>query len=298
MLYRSHLFVPGSREELLAKAAKYPADILCIDLEEAVLPEEKPRARDLAKNAIVELSGAGRTVHVRVNSIQSGETRDDLVAAVQPGLAGVVLAKAESPGDVRRVDVLLREQEMAKGVDPGAVELIVAIESAAGLLRCEEISHASTRLTGLMLGGEDFAFDMGVRRTKDGDELAHPRSVVAVCARAAAIQAFDTPWIHIDDIDGLVRDAGRARTVGFSGKYVIHPNHIQPVHNVFSPSGEEIRYAQKVLDAWDDAQAKGIGAVQMDGRMVDRPIAERARHVVEQAEAIAAAAQSPPTNGA
>ncbi len=290
MLHRSHLFVPGGREELLNKAGGYPADVLCLDLEEAVLPEEKPHARELVREAVPRLTEAGKRVHVRINSIQSGETKVDLEAAVQAGLSGVVLAKTESAAAVRQVDVLLREQEMDHDVKPGSVDLIVAIESAAGLLRCEEISHASTRLTGLMLGGEDFAFDMGVRRTKDSHELTHARSVIAICARAAGLQAFDTPWAHIDDIAGLVADAEQARTLGFSGKYVIHPKHIQPVHDVFSPSEDEIVHARKVLAAWEDAQAKGLGAIQMDGHMVDRPIAERARHVVEQAEAIAAAA--------
>ena len=290
MLYRSHLFVPGGRQELLDKAGTLTADVLCLDLEESVLPEAKEGARGLVRAAVPQLAESGRTVHVRVNSIQSGETRDDLAAALQTGLSGVVLAKTESAAAVRQVDVLLREQELLHDVKPGTVDLIVAIESAGALLRCEEISLASTRITGLMLGGEDFAFDMGIRRTKESHELSHARSVIAVCARAAGLQAFDTPWAHIDDIDGLIAEAEQARLLGFSGKYVIHPKHIQPVHDVFSPSEEEIIYARKVLEAWEDAQANGLGAIQLDGHMVDRPIAERARHIVEQAEAIRSAA--------
>ena len=285
ILHRSLLFVPGSRQELLKKAGRFPADVLCLDLEESVLPEEKAHARELVQAAVARLSEASRAVQVRVNSIQSGATRDDLAAVVRPGLTGVVLAKTESAQAVRETDVLLREQELAHDVKPGTVELIVAIESARGLLRCEEISHASTRLAALMLGGEDFAFDMGVQRSKEAHELVHPRGAIAVCARAAGLLALDTPWADIEDIDGLVADAERARTVGFSGKYVIHPSHIEPVHGVFSPSEAEVAYARKVLAAWDDAQAQGIGAIQLEGRMVDRPIAERARRVIEQAEA-------------
>lgn len=290
ILHRSHLFVPGGRQELLDKAGNLTADVLCLDLEESVLPEEKERARGLVSAAVPKLAEAGKTVHVRVNSIQSGETREDLTGAVQVGLSGVVLAKTESAASVRQVDVLLREQELAHDVKPGTVDLIVAIESATALLRCEEISLASTRITGLMLGGEDFAFDMGIRRTKESHELTHARSEIAVCARAAGQQAFDTPWAHIDDIEGLVAEAEQARSLGFSGKYVIHPKHIQPVHDVFSPGEEEIIYARKVLQAWEDAVAKGDGAIQLDGHMVDRPIAERAKHVVDQAEAIRSAA--------
>ncbi len=272
---------------MLEKAGRYPADALSLDLEEAVLPEDKPRARELVRAAVRWLADAGHTVEARVNSIESGLTRDDLAAAVQPGLAGVLLAKVRSPQDVRDADVLLREQELAHEVRPGTIALTVAIESAGALLRCEEISRASTRIAALMLGGEDFTFDMGVPRTKRARELWYARHVVATCARAANVAALDTPWADIQDTDGLEADAKRARGIGFSGKYVIHPSHIEPVHRVFSPSQEEVSQARQVLAAWDEAQAKGLGAVQLDGRMVDRPVAERARRVIEKAEAIA-----------
>ena len=289
ILHRSLLFVPGSRAEMLAKAARFPADVLCLDLEESVLPDDKPRARQLVRAAIGELAQAGRTVQVRLNSIQSEETKADLAAVTQAGLSSVLLAKAQTPQDIRDVDVMLREQELARDITPGTIELVVAIESAQALLRCEAISHASTRLVALMLGGEDFTFDMGVQRTRDGRELDHARNVIATCARAANLYALDTPWPEIGNLDDLVADASRARSVGFSGKYIIHPSHIEPVHSVFSPTEADIAQARSVLDAWDDAQAKGLGAVQLDGRMIDRPIVERARAVLEQAEAIAGA---------
>jgi citrate lyase subunit beta/citryl-CoA lyase len=167
------------------------------------------------------------------------------------------------------------------------VELVAAIESARALLRCEEISRASSRLVALMLGAEDFTFDMGVERTPEGHEIDHARAVVATCARAAGLVALDTPWADIADVEGLAADAQRAKGLGFAGKYVIHPSHIEPVHAVFSPNEAEVARARSVLAAWEEAQAKGLGAVQLDGRMVDRPVAERARRVVEQAEAIA-----------
>jgi citrate lyase subunit beta/citryl-CoA lyase len=143
-----------------------------------------------------------------------------------------------------------------------------------------------------MLGAEDFAFDMGVRRTSRGREIDHARAVVATCARAARLVALDTPWPEIRDLDGLRADAERARSLGYSGKYVIHPAHLEAVHEVFSPTEEEIASARAVLSAWEAAQADGKGAIQLDGRMIDRPIAERARSIVEQAEAIARSPQS------
>ena len=126
-----------------------------------------------------------------------------------------------------------------------------------------------------MLGAEDFTFDMGVQRTRDGHELEHARAVIATCARAAGLVAFDTPFADIEDVEGLVADAERARAAGFSGKYVIHPTHIEPVQRAFSPSEADLAQARRVLEAWDGAQAKGLGAVQLDGRMIDRPVVER-----------------------
>ncbi len=287
ILHRSLLFVPGARPEMVEKAARLAADVLCLDLEESVLPEEKATAREVVGAAIPKLAEVGRTVHVRVNSIESGLTREDLVTSVQAGLGGVLLAKTQSPQDVRDVDVLLREQELAHEIRPGTVALIAAIESARALLRCEEISRASTRLVALMLGGEDFTFDMGVRRTRDGRELDYARSVVATGARAAGLIALDTPWADIRDVEGLTADAERARGLGFSGKYIIHPSQIEAVHQVFTPADEEVAAARQVLSAWEEAQSRGLGAVQLDGRMVDRPVADRARLLIEQAAAIA-----------
>jgi len=286
ILHRSLLFVPGSREELLEKAARYPADVLCLDLEESVLPDEKPRARELVAAGIAKLSQAGRTVQVRLNSIQSEATKADLAAVAQPGLSSVLLAQTQAPQHVRDVDVLLREQELAHEIKPGTIDLTVAIESAQALLRCEAISRASTRLVALMLGAEDFTFDMGVERSRNGRELDHARSVIATCARAANLYALDTPWPEIAGIDDLLADASRARSAGFTGKYVIHPTHIEPVNGVFSPTEADVAQARSVLKAWDGAQANGLGAVQLDGRMIDRPIVERARSVLQQTEAI------------
>jgi citrate lyase subunit beta/citryl-CoA lyase len=276
---------------MVEKASRFSADVVCLDLEESVLPEAKDQARSIVRDAIAPLGVLNRTVQVRVNSIRSGFTKDDLAHVVRPGLGSVLLAKTESPQDVRTVDVLLREQEMAQGIRPGTVLLGVAIESAQALLQCEAISRASTRIGALMLGGEDLTFDMGMERTREGLELDYARALIATCARAAGVVALDSPWTSIGDIEGLTADARRARTLGFAGKYVIHPSHIEAVHEVFSPSAEETARARSVLAAWESAEREGLGAVQFDGRMIDRPVVERARRLVEQAAAIADAEQ-------
>jgi citrate lyase subunit beta/citryl-CoA lyase len=161
-----------------------------------------------------------------------------------------------------------------------------ALGEASGPLTREDIARASTRLVALMLGAEDFAFDMGVERRKDGREIEHARAVVATVARAYRLAALDTPWADIQDLDGLTADAEGARALGFSGKYVIHPSHVEPVNRVFSPTEGEVEQARRVLTAWEQAEAEGKAAVQLDGRMVDRPIVERARALLARAEAI------------
>jgi citrate lyase subunit beta/citryl-CoA lyase len=287
-LYRSLVFVPGIRENMIEKARAFDADVIVLDLEDSVPPAEKEQARQIVRRAIPTLAALGHTVHVRVNPVGSGLARDDLAAVVCPELAGIVLPKAESPQDVRDIDVLIREQELERGVKPGTPALIATIESARGVLRCEEICRASTRLAAITLGADDYTADLGVHRTREGRELDYARQVMAVCARAADILALDTPFADFRDEEGLIRESEWVRSLGFKGKYLIHPGQIGPVNRVFRPTEEEVAYARRVLDAFEEAVARGHGAVQVDGRMVDPPVAKRAQALIELAEAIEA----------
>lgn len=291
-LYRSLIFVPGIREGMIEKARGFAADVIVLDLEDSVPPAEKEQARKIVRRAIPVLAGLGHTVHVRVNPVDSGLARDDLAAVVCPELSGIGLPKAESAQDVRDIDVLIREQEMEHGVKPGTLALIPAIESARGVLRCEEICRASTRLTAITLGADDYTADLGVHRTREGRELDHARQVMAVCARAAGIVALDTPFADFRDEEGLLRESEWVRSLGFKGKYLIHPGQIEPVNRVFRPTEEEVAYARRVVAAFEAEVARGHAAVQVDGRMVDTPVAKRARALIELAEAIEAQERS------
>ena len=285
-LYRSLVFVPGIRESMIEKARSFEADVIVLDLEDSVPPGEKEQARQIARRAIPALAALGHTVHVRVNPVSSGLARDDLAAVVCPELSGVTLPKAESAQDIRDIDVLIREQELEHAVKPGALALIPTIESARGVLRCEEICRASTRLAAITLGADDYTADLGVHRTREGRELDYARQVMAVCARAADILALDTPFADFRDGEGLVREAEWVRSMGFKGKYLIHPGQIGPVNRAFRPAEEEVTYARRVVEAFEEAVARGHGAVQVDGRMVDPPVAKRARALIELAAAV------------
>lgn len=283
-ILRSLLFVPAGRERMLEGAQASKADAIVLDLEDAVPLRQKAAARTLARRWIPKLAAARRRVFVRVNSIASGMTRDDLMAAAGKGLAGVVLPKAESPQDLRDLDVLLREAEMEHGVRPGDIRTIPLIESARGVLRCEEIVRASDRLCGLSVGGEDYTYDIGVQRDAGGVALQHIRGVVVQVAVAYGLTPIDTPYAGYKDEAGLVAETQIAKAIGLKGKYAIHPGQVDVINRIFTPSKDEIEQARRVIEAYEGALARGLGAVSVDGCMVDAPVAERARAIIAAAK--------------
>jgi citrate lyase subunit beta/citryl-CoA lyase len=286
-LFRTLLFVPANRENMLVKAQTLAADIIVIDLEDAVPPAEKESARNNVPHAIESLKAAGKSVHLRVNHLTTGLTRDDLMAAVGPGLDGILMPKVNGASQVRELDVLLRERELHSSVRPGTIALFPMIESARGVLRCEEIAIASTRIAGLGLGGEDYAADLGIARTPEGRELDYARRVIVHVGAAYRLRALDAIYTNLRDEPGLISDARYARSIGFSGKYVIHPDQIEPVNRVFSPTQEEVESARKIVSAFEAAEAQGLGTLEVDGQMVDIPVVKRARATLDAAEAIA-----------
>ena len=283
---RTLLFVPAHRESMVQKAHQIPADVICLDLEDAVPPGEKQTARDSVRAAIESLKAAGKRVHVRVNHLDTGLTKADLSAAIGPGLDGLLFPKARGAAHIRELDVLIREQEMHNGVRPGTVILIPMIESARALLRAEEIAQASTRIAALALGGEDYAADLGVPRTPAANELEYARRVVIHVAVACGLQPLDGIYTTLHDEAGLLADARYSRSIGMKGKYVIHPEQVEPINDVFSPTAKEIEAARRIVTAYDEAMGRGIGVIDVDGEMVDVPVANRARDLLAYAEAI------------
>jgi len=221
-------------------------------------------------------------------------------ALVCAELDGIMLPKADRPEQVFYLEALLRDAEADAGIEPGKLKLMLVIESARGLLKAYETAKASPRTIALQLGAEDYTTDLGIERTVDGAELAYPRGVIAVAARAAKLLAFDTVYPSLHDEAGLVREALAARALGFQGKFAIHPAQIEPINRAFTPTAAQVERARATVTAYDAAVAQGLGAVQVAGQMVDAPVVQRARDLLAAHDAILARQRSgenelPPT---
>ena len=287
-LFRSFIFVPGNRANMLERARAFNADVVMVDLEDSVPPGEKATARDMAKEWVPTLRREGQRVMVRVNSLDTGLTRTELEAIVSPDLYGISLGKVESTWNIRDVDRILSSIEPQAGVERGSIKIIPWIESASALVDARDIGAASPRVIGLAFGAEDFTNDMGIERSDTGEEVQVPRSLVPVAARAAGLASLDSPFVLFQDPDALRADARRARQMGFTGKFAIHPSQLDIINETFSPSPEEVTYARKIMEAWEQAEAEGRGSLAIDGRMVDVPVVKRAQNLLAFADAIEA----------
>ena len=287
-LIRSVIFVPGNRENMLERAKSFKADVVMVDLEDSVPPGEKTVARNLAKDWVPTLRRGGQRVMVRVNSLDTGLTRSELEVVVSPDLYGISVGKVESTWNIRDVDRMLSAIEPSAGVEPGSIKISAWVETASALVDARDIAIASQRVIALAFGAEDFTNDMGIERSDTGEEIHVPRSLVPVAARAANVASLDSPFVLFQDPDALRADAHRARQMGYTGKHAIHPAQIDIINEVFSPSPEEVAYARKIIEAWDEAEAAGRGSLAIDGRMVDVPVVKRAQNLLAFADAIEA----------
>ncbi len=285
-LFRSIIFVPGNRPNMLERARSFKADVVMVDLEDSVPPGEKTTARDLAKEWVSTLRREGQKVMVRVNSLDTGLTRPELEAIVSPDLYGISLGKVESTWNIRDVDRILSSIEPQAGVEPGSIKIVPWVETASALVDARDIGAASPRVIALAFGAEDFTNDMGIERSDTGEEVQVPRSLVPMAARAANVASLDSPFVLFQDPGALRADAKRARQMGYTGKFAIHPSQIDIINETFSPSPEEITYARQVVDAWEQAEAEGRGSLAMDGRMIDVPVVKRAQNLLAFADAI------------
>ena len=287
-LYRSFIFVPGNRENMLERAKSFKADVIMVDLEDSVPPGEKVSARDMAKDWVPALCRQGQRVMVRVNSLDTGLTRSELETLVSPDLYGISLGKVESKWNIRDVDRMLYAIEPLAGVEPGSTKVVAWAETASALVDARDIADSSQRVIALAFGAEDFTNDMGIERSDSGDEVQVPRSLVPVAARAANVASLDSPFVAFQDPEALRADAQKARQMGFTGKHAIHPAQLDIINEVFSPAPDEVAYARRIMDAWDKAEAEGRGSLALDGRMVDVPVVKRAQNLLAFADAIEA----------
>lgn len=276
---RSWLFVPGDSERKFARASEGEADALILDLEDSVLPANKPAARGLTR-AMLEAPRSTQQRWVRVNALDTALTLDDLAVVMPAAPEGIVLPKCAEAAQVRQLALWLDAFEAAYGLPRGATRILaIATETAASLFGLGGYAGAGPRLAGLTWGAEDLSADIGgLANRADGAWLGPYRLARELClagAAAAGVPAIDTVHVDIGDLDGLAADARAARRDGFAGKMIIHPSHVAAVNAAFTPAPEELDWARRVVAAFADGTA---GAVRMDGKMLDRPhlrLAER-----------------------
>jgi citrate lyase subunit beta / citryl-CoA lyase len=287
---RSLMFVPAHRMRMVERALgigefmPLPLDVAMLDLEDGTPPAEKDAARRIVAAILHVPSNGGRgpARWVRVTPINGPHRTADLDAAVRPGLSGVVLPKVETREEVLSYDRELEQRERAAGLQSGQVRLIPMIETAQGLINAYLVASTSPRVAGLMFGIEDYALDLGLpeERVEEAAELVYARSAVVNAAVAAKVLPLDSAWPDFKNLTTLRRDALQARRLGFAGKSIISPGQLATINEVFSPSAEEIARARRVVQAFEEGETHGIGAISVDGVMIDRPVVERARRTL------------------
>ncbi|WP_330396401.1 HpcH/HpaI aldolase/citrate lyase family protein [Blautia sp. An46] len=280
------LFLPGNTPNMLINGDTLGADTVIFDLEDAVSPDEKDAARILVRNALKYQNFSGCEVVVRINPTDTEFWKEDLDAVI-PLKPDMIMPTKVSGGEmIREVSAYMGQVEERSGIEKGSVKILPLIETALGVEKAFEIASSDVRVTGLFLGGEDFTADMHCKRTKEGQEIFYARTRLVCAARAWGIEAYDTPFTDVEDMEGLRKDTEFAKSLGFAGKAVISPRHVDIVNEVFSPTEAEIEYAHDVMDAIEDGKRQGKGVISLRGKMIDAPIVKRAQQVLEMEKAI------------
>jgi len=279
---RSWMFVPGNHQRRLEKVGGLSSDVIIYDLEDAVPLHEKDKARILVQDSLQ--IHAGRIQYVRINDPSTTFYLQDVNGIVGKELAGIVLPKVADGKQLHAVDAHLALLEAQRGIKLGATEIMPIIETAAGLYRAYEIATASDRVKRLAFGSVDFTLDIGAIPTSEGLEILYARSQLVAISRAAEIEApIDAVFTDVKDPAGLSRDARLGRQLGFQGKLVIHPDQITVIHEAFTPTEREIAEARTIAAAFQEALKAGSASIQVNGKLVDYPVAIRARRMLEQA---------------
>lgn len=285
-LRRSRLYVPGNTPKMIPPAGLYGADVISLDLEDAVHPEFKLDARMLVSEALKVVDfGPDTEVTVRINPISTPWGKWDIKQIVCERLDGIYIPKVETTEDVILVDDLVSEMEQKRGLELGRIKLFATMETAKGILNAKDIALCSKRLEGITIGGEDLTADLGGIRSPDGIAIHTSRQLIVLAAKAAGIQAIDTVYSDFQDMEGLRRETELIKKMGFDGKACIHPSQVEVIHEVFNPTPEEIRYAVRVKKAMEEAKLKGSGVIAIGRKMVDRPIMLKAERILALAEA-------------
>jgi len=289
------LYIPANSWRMITRAVSEAEDAVILDLEDAVPIGEKETGRIFARESMPMFKDAEIDVFVRVNSMDTGLTEEDISYVVIKGLDGIMLPKTETKEEVVRLEQLLGEEEKRKGLELNGIDIIALVESPKGVQNIFDIVSASSRIVGVGFGAADFLREMGVGfaiTRLSFDEyyplILYARSRISQGAKIAGIEAIDTPFFGLlTDIEGLIEESERVKLLGFTGKQLIHPRHIEAVNRIFAHSEEDINYAKSIVAAYEEAKAKGLGAASFGGRMIDYAVYRTGVDMISKAEAIA-----------
>jgi citrate lyase subunit beta/citryl-CoA lyase len=282
-ILRSLLFVPGNKANMLTKALPLKPDAFMPDMEDSVPPAEKANARETIRAFLPQLIATGVPVIPRVNSLDTEWMEDDLAAVVGPGIFGLSVGKVYTPGDLSAISQRIGACEREAGMKVGTLRLIPWIETAAAIVDASAMCRASERIIAVAFGGEDFTNDMGIERLEDDSQIAYARQSLCVAARAAHVLALDTPYFKLRDPEGLRVNSINAKSIGFKGRFAIHPEQIDTLNECFSPSAAEVAHAERIVAAYEEAEGRGRGSTSLDGWVIDVPVVKRARALLELA---------------
>jgi citrate lyase subunit beta/citryl-CoA lyase len=303
MMFRTLLFIPGNNKRFLEKSRLLYPDILCFDLEDSVPISEKSIAREMIIQSLSTNNNSLNRINininnivdnannkhkdlpqlfVRINSFESGLYEQDLESVICDHLDGIVIPKVNSDSELEKITEIIETLEKKRNVQK-IIRLIPSIESSQGVVNSYHIAKYNSRICSLLFGVFDYLYDMKLDYENEGLEYSYARAKIPVDARAAGIPALDSIWQKVDDLDGLQRDAKTAKKLGYAGKSIIHPKHIEPVHNVFVPSQNEIEWAKKVISTLNEIQQHGDkrGAFKVDGKMIDAVHFKQAKLILD-----------------
>jgi len=303
MMFRTLLFIPGNNKRFLEKSRLLYPDILCLDLEDSVPISEKSIAREMIIQSLSTNNHSLNRINininnkidnannkhkelpqlfVRINSFESGLYEQDLESVICESLDGIVIPKVNSDSELEKITEIIANLEKKRNIEK-TLRLIPSIESSQGVVNSYHIAKYNSRICSLLFGVFDYLYDMKLDYENEGLEYSYARAKIPVDARAAGIPALDSIWQKVDDLDGLQRDAKTAKKLGYAGKSIIHPKHIEPVHNVFVPSQNEIEWAKKVISTLNEIQQHGDkrGAFKVDGKMIDAVHFKQAKLILD-----------------
>ncbi len=278
------LFVPAGQPKMLSKALGLKADGLILDLEDSVSIEKKMSARQFVAEALVSQWFGEKEKIVRINALATELAGADIALAVRGKPDTILLPKVERAEEIHAYDDLVGEAEEAASIEQGSIGLVAMIESPLGIINVEAIARASKRVNGLLFGAADFTRETRGAITSGRLELAYPLMRLLIAARAANIDALDTPAFDISDRDALEKEARQAKNMGYDGKAAIHPGQLEIINEIFSPTMEEIAYSRRVIEAFEKARADGKGVTQLDGKLIEHLHVTTAKRILTIAQ--------------